>query len=157
MLRYYLSCTTGHFYLIIPYYITCAIPHISYTTNLSFCDHHKSQMNMASLGIIILYILVLCKEFAFSATTYHSKLHSRNLVYDKTLEDYLTNFGYLPQSNLETGAMRTEQQLVDAVKNLQFFAGINVTGDIDQGTMDIMKKPRCGVPDITHTGIYDAI
>ena len=114
-------------------------------------------MNMASLGTIILYILVLCKEFAFSATTYHSKLHSRNLVYDKTLEDYLTNFGYLPQSNLETGAMRTEQQLVDAVKNLQFFAGINVTGDIDQGTMDIMKKPRCGVPDITHTGIYDAI
>ena len=111
---------------------------------------------MASLGTIIIYTLIMCKEYASSGSTYHSKpqISSSNLVYDRTLEDYLTNFGYLPQSNLETGAMRTEEQLIDAVKNLQFFAGINVTGDIDQGTIDIMKKPRCGVPDITHTGIY---
>ena len=78
---------------------------------------------------------------------------SRSLVFGKNLEDYLTKFGYLPQSNLETGAMRTEQHMRDAVKNLQFFAGINVTGEVDQTTVDLMMAPRCGVPDVSHPGI----
>ena len=136
------------------------MPHTSWEIYVYFCDiHHTWQSNMASLGTIIIYIttsiFVLCKEFVSSTSGFRNKLQlpSRNLVYDKNLEDYLTNFGYLPQSYLETGAMRTEQQLIDAVKNLQFFAGINVTGAIDQDTIDVMKKPRCGVPDITHTGI----
>ena len=78
---------------------------------------------------------------------------SQNLVFDKNLEDYLTKFGYLSKSNLETGAMRTEQILRDAVKNLQFFAGINITGNVDKDTMELMMRPRCGVPDVTHTGV----
>jgi hypothetical protein len=39
-------------------------------------------------------------------------------VIDKTMEDYLTQFGYLPQSDLETGALRTLRQLEDAVRNV---------------------------------------
>jgi hypothetical protein len=35
------------------------------------------------------------------------------------VEKYLMKFGYLPQSDLETGAQRTEQQMRNAVKNLQ--------------------------------------
>ena len=97
-------------------------------------------------------IEVLSRGFPLS-TSYKLPPPSRNLVFGKNMEDYLTNFGYLPQSNLETGAMRTEQQLMDAVKNLQFFAGINTTGTVDQDTIELMKKPRCGVPDVTHIGM----
>jgi len=38
-------------------------------------------------------------------------------VIDKSVEDYLTQFGYLPQSDLETGALRTLSQLEDAVRH----------------------------------------
>ena len=37
-------------------------------------------------------------------------------VINKEIEDYLTRFGYLPQSDLETGALRTMQQLKDAIR-----------------------------------------
>lgn len=68
----------------------------------------------------------------------------------KNLEDYLAQFGYLPQSNLETGAMRSEKQLRDAISNLQFFAGLNVTGYVDDNTAQLLSRPRCGVPDVSH-------
>jgi hypothetical protein len=45
-------------------------------------------------------------------------------VIDKTMEDYLTQFGYLPQSDLETGALRTLRQLEDAVRNVVKIAAI---------------------------------
>ena len=48
--------------------------------------------------------------------------------------------------------MRSEQQFRDAVKNLQFFAGINVTGEVDTDTKELIKKPRCGVSDVMHSG-----
>jgi hypothetical protein len=45
-------------------------------------------------------------------------------VIDKTMEDYLTQFGYLPQSDLETGALRTLRQLEDAVRNVVKIAAV---------------------------------
>ena len=97
----------------------------------------------------------------------------RSRTYDKTLEEYLTQFGYLPASGAHS--MRTYHQLENAVKNLQFYAGLNVTGFIDDATVDlitkyvfsitnihnpifirisnhIMIRPRCGVPDVSQIG-----
>lgn len=68
---------------------------------------------------------------------------------NKEMEDYLTRFGYLPQSDLETGALRTTQQLRDAIRNLQGFAGINMTGEIDTTTKILIKQKRCGVQDVS--------
>ena len=95
---------------------------------------------------------VLSQQFSVSISYKLPPPSSRNLMFGKNLEDYLTKFGYLPQSNLETGAMRTEQKLKDALKNLQFYAGIGVTGFVDEDTAKLLNKPRCGVPDVTHTG-----
>ena len=70
-------------------------------------------------------------------------------VINKDMEDYLTRFGYLPQSDLETGALRTMQQLRDAIRNLQGFAGIDMTGEIDAETKKLIKQKRCGVQDVS--------
>ena len=43
------------------------------------------------------------------------KRDKRNVI-NKEIEDYLTRFGYLPQSDLETGALRTMKQLKDAIR-----------------------------------------
>ena len=107
-------------------------------------------MVQSSSFVHMLTILAVLSVKSLSSRVFRS--HNRD--YDKTLEDYLATFGYLPQSSLEIGAMRTEQQLKDAVKNLQFFAGLNVTGNFDQDTEDLLKQPRCGVPDVSHIGYW---
>ena len=64
--------------------------------------------------------------------------------------DYLARFGYLPQTGSQ--AYTSIDQLKDAIRNLQFTARINVTGELDSETVELMKKPRCGVPDVAHAG-----
>jgi hypothetical protein len=51
-------------------------------------------------------------------------------------------FGYLPKSSHETGNLRSEEHLRDAIKNLQRFGNIPVTGRIDAKTrMYVLKFP----------------
>ncbi|XP_015111466.1 matrix metalloproteinase-2 isoform X2 [Diachasma alloeum] len=63
-------------------------------------------------------------------------------------QNYLMRFGYLPQSDLETGNLRTDDQLRDAIKNLQSNGGIAVTGEIDEATKKLMRSRRCGLSDM---------
>lgn len=56
-------------------------------------------------------------------------------------------FGYLPKSNIETGNLRTKDQLTIAIKRLQKFGNIPQTGVIDENTRELMRRPRCGQPD----------
>ena len=78
------------------------------------------------------------------------KLRPSSTAFDKSLEDYLTQFGYLPTSS--SHSMRTQTQVENALKNLQFLAQIEVTGLMDESTRDLITRPRCGVPDISGTG-----
>lgn len=57
------------------------------------------------------------------------------------------NFGYLPKSSLETGNLRTEEKLKEAIINLQRMGNIPETGTIDKATHELMQRPRCGQPD----------
>ena len=68
-----------------------------------------------------------------------SGIHKDN-DYNKNVEDYLIQFGYLPKSSQFAPSMRTHQQFENAVKNLQYFAGLNATGRIDDFTLDLMAK-----------------
>jgi len=92
----------------------------------------------------ILLILILCQA---SIT-----------VSDKVSDDalsYLSRYGYLatpdhdpghdtPQHSPVPGAVNDISQ---AVRKFQNFAGLRATGDLDQETLEFMKKPRCGVRD----------
>ena len=64
---------------------------------------------------------------------------TNNDYYNKNVEDYLMQFGYLPKSTFAE-SMRTHNQIQNAVKNLQFFAGLNATGHIDDFTLDLMAR-----------------
>ncbi|XP_020608242.1 matrilysin-like [Orbicella faveolata] len=55
--------------------------------------------------------------------------------------DYLNQFHYLSMSR--SGNHDVEK----AITNFQRFAGLKVTGRLDGATIDLMKKPRCGMPD----------
>jgi peptidoglycan hydrolase-like protein with peptidoglycan-binding domain len=43
---------------------------------------------------------------------------------------------------METGALRSAEELQRAVQRLQKFAGIPVTGKFDEATRELLHKPR---------------
>uniref|UniRef100_T1J720 Peptidase metallopeptidase domain-containing protein n=1 Tax=Strigamia maritima TaxID=126957 RepID=T1J720_STRMM len=65
--------------------------------------------------------------------------------------DFLTKYGYLPPTDLNAGNLRTEEQLKDAIRAMQRYAGISETGVVDERTINIMSRRRCGVPDVVGT------
>ncbi|XP_043192898.1 matrix metalloproteinase-2-like [Amphibalanus amphitrite] len=64
----------------------------------------------------------------------------------------LMHYGYLPESDRETGALRDESQLTDAIRQFQRYAHIPETGVVDELTRRQFAKPRCGLPDVQPRG-----
>ena len=58
------------------------------------------------------------------------------------LQDYLYTYGYLPATDIEKGVLRTERELREATLRLQKFMGLEMTGDLDGPTLDMMGQPR---------------
>ena len=61
-------------------------------------------------------------------------------------EDYLTQYGYMKKPT--SHQLSSLQKLDHAITKFQEFAGLDVTGQLNQETVEMMKKPRCGVKDI---------
>ncbi|XP_071945156.1 stromelysin-1-like [Antedon mediterranea] len=60
--------------------------------------------------------------------------------------DFMKQYGYLnPHGNAED--LMTKEEFSEAVKNMQLFNGLPPTGELDAATLELIKMPRCGVPD----------
>lgn len=44
--------------------------------------------------------------------------------------------------------------LKDTLKKMQKFFSLQETGEVDAKTVEIMKKPRCGVPDVANYNFF---
>ncbi|XP_030620581.1 matrix metalloproteinase-15 [Chanos chanos] len=62
-------------------------------------------------------------------------------------ESWLRMYGYLPQASRQMSTMRSAEILSSAIRDMQRFYGLEVTGEMDSTTIKAMKRPRCGVPD----------
>lgn len=38
--------------------------------------------------------------------------------------------------------------MTDKIREMQAFYGLEVTGDLNFKTVEVMKQPRCGIPDV---------
>ena len=50
--------------------------------------------------------------------------------------------GYLPRAALETEALRSEDELKEAIKAFQRYAHIRPSGEYDEETIGMMLAPR---------------
>ena len=65
-------------------------------------------------------------------------------------------YGYLRGSSkktgeLQTGELRSMDELTSAIRSLQRHGHIPVTGVVDERTRDLMRRPRCSMPDMLRT------
>ncbi|XP_033859122.1 collagenase 3-like [Acipenser ruthenus] len=68
-------------------------------------------------------------------------------------EKYLKHFYNLTSTENPTVRSR-HGGVMDKVKEMQKFFGLKVSGVLDSDTLEVMKKPRCGVPDVEQYTIY---
>ncbi|KAH7960272.1 hypothetical protein HPB49_018490 [Dermacentor silvarum] len=91
-----------------------------------------------------LVILVLC----FAVPTQQEP----KAVMKAKMMGFLERFGYMGDTSrnavLPSDNLRTEQGFRAALRRMQRFAGLRPTGQLDAETMAMMKRPRCGVPDV---------
>ncbi|XP_018603954.1 matrix metalloproteinase-20 [Scleropages formosus] len=75
-------------------------------------------------------------------------LHRGPIQNDLTLAaEYLERYYTLGRER--TGRRRrSEPTFAAKVRDMQTFFGLNVTGSLDPATVEIMRTPRCGVPDV---------
>lgn len=62
------------------------------------------------------------------------------------LQRYLQRFGYLKDSEISGGG--SQVTLASALKKMQRRLGLKQTGQLDAPTLDAIRAPRCGVPDV---------
>ncbi|XP_076339463.1 matrix metalloproteinase-2-like [Tachypleus tridentatus] len=101
-----------------------------------------------------LVTLFVCFTLVFSACdAWPTK--QQTSVSEVQVIDFLDKFGYLTPSSFQTGNLRTDEQLKESIKLLQRFGGINETGIVDQATINLMNRRRCGMPDLI--GLSDRV
>ncbi|XP_022917166.1 matrix metalloproteinase-2-like [Onthophagus taurus] len=66
---------------------------------------------------------------------------------DDDMQAYLMKYGYLSSIRDGVAALRTEESLRAAIREMQEFANIPVTGELDDRTRKLMKVRRCALPD----------
>lgn len=64
------------------------------------------------------------------------------------VQNYLENFYQLPSHRYRSAGRNDTSMFVEKLKEMQRFFGLSVTGKPNAETLEMMEKPRCGVPDV---------
>ncbi|XP_016523044.1 matrix metalloproteinase-9-like, partial [Poecilia formosa] len=76
----------------------------------------------------------------------------KNVADVELAQSYLKKFGYIETE--QHGDFRSKVSIAKSLKMMQRQMGLKETGQLDKPTLEAMKQPRCGVPDVANYNIY---
>ena len=96
----------------------------------------------------LIYQIFILSIVIFSA---NQRPMIQNQHIDRSSMNYLKKLGYLTTAKSQQSGqpyLMDQEILITAVKQFQTFGGVSETGIIDEDTMELMRTPRCGLPDV---------
>ena len=96
----------------------------------------------------LIYQIFILSIVIFSA---NQRPMLQNQDIDRSSMNYLKKLGYLTTAKSQQSGqpyLMDQDILITAVKQFQTFGGVSETGIIDEDTMELMRTPRCGLPDV---------
>uniref|UniRef100_A0A087X893 Matrix metalloproteinase-9 n=1 Tax=Poecilia formosa TaxID=48698 RepID=A0A087X893_POEFO len=76
----------------------------------------------------------------------------KNVADVELAESYLKKFGYIETE--QHGDFRSKVSIAKSLKMMQRQMGLKETGELDKLTLEAMKRPRCGVPDVANYNLF---
>nr|ADU34085.1 matrix metalloproteinase 9 [Ctenopharyngodon idella] len=108
------------------------------------------------LGVVAFLVLGTCSLRAWcvpvKSVTFPGDV-IKNMTDIQLADEYLKRYGYIDV--LQKSGLQAVVSPSKALKELQRQLGLEETGSLDQPTIDAMKQPRCGVPDIRNYQTFD--
>ncbi|XP_060035608.1 macrophage metalloelastase-like [Erinaceus europaeus] len=101
--------------------------------------------------LLLMLVLTATSSKADDASSDYISLKEDDIEF---ANEYLANFyGLKTERQPESISEVAENMMENKIQEMQRFFALNVTGQLDAPTLNMMHRPRCGVPDVQHFSI----
>ncbi|XP_039714692.1 stromelysin-1 isoform X5 [Pteropus medius] len=107
---------------------------------------------MKHFTILLLLCLPVCSTYPLNGGA--KKEEDPNL---DLLQHYLENYYNLAKDVKQFVRRKDSGPVVKKIQEMQKFLGLEVTGKLDSETLEVMRMPRCGVPDVGDFGTFPSM